>query len=132
MKKTYLSLAFLLASGAGYAAQACDNFQIVINNSTSEKFYATSVELSGANIQPRLIQLDGNSNATFTVNNSEDTPILKGQMVFRTFSLPSKKVNIDFELKNHTLVCEHVAHEVPNDYAITATRTPGKVTYNIG
>jgi hypothetical protein len=132
MKKIQLCLASLLISTAGYAVQPCDGFQIVVKNNTPDKFYATTVELNGANIQPKLIEVNGNAEVSFTVNNSEDTPSLNGEMVFRTFSLPSKKVHIAFDLKNQTLICEHTNKEQPSDYSITSLRLPGKVTYNIG
>lgn len=133
MKKALnVCLASLLASGISYAAQPCDGFQIVIKNNTADKFYATTVHLEGAAIQPGLVELNAQSEMVFTVSNSQDAPSLDGEMVFRTFSLPSKKIHIVFDLKNQMIMCEHTNKEVTKDYPIESTRFPGKVTYNIG
>ncbi|PJD93638.1 MAG: hypothetical protein CK424_02245 [Legionella sp.] len=133
MKKiTGMALISLLVSGIGYAAQPCDGFQVVVKNNTSEKLYATTAHLNRASIQPGLVELNAQSEVTFTVSNSEADAILDGELVFRTFSLPSKKVHIAFDLKHQILICEHTNKEVKSDYSVLPTRMPGKVTYNIG
>lgn len=133
MKKfQILCLASLLATGAVYAAQPCDGFQIVVKNNTKDKFYATTVNVNGGNIQPGLVEVNAESEVVFTVKDSEDREFLNGEMVFRTFSLPSKKVHIKFDLTNQLAMCSHTNQQVPSDYAISPLRLPGKVTYNIG
>lgn len=132
-KNSMVYLASLLVSSIGYAAQPCDGFQVVVKNNTPDKFYATTIHVEGADIQPGLTtELKENSEVVFTVNNSEEARALQGEMIFRTFSLPSKKVHITFDLKNEILICNHSNKEVASDYAVQPTRLPGKVTYNIG
>ena len=133
MKKiTSIFLASFLASGISYAAQPCDGFQVVVKNNTADKFYATTVHVDAASIQPGLVELNANSEMVFSVSNSEEASALVGEMIFTTFSLPSKKAHISFDLKNQTLLCEHTNKDVPNDYSVVSARLPGKVTYNIG
>lgn len=132
MKKiTNIFLVSLLASGIGYAAQPCDGFQVVVKNNTADKFYATTAHIDAATIAPGLVELNANSEVVFTVSDSEEAPALVGEMIFRTFSLPSKKVHISFDLKNQALLCEHTNKDAYNEYKVDSTRLPGKVTYNI-
>ena len=134
MKKNQLAcMLLLLTTGIAHAAAPCDGFEITIKNNLQDKLLGTTIKLNGADIKPGvLVEINSQSEAVFTVSGStEDTP-MSGELIFKTITLPSKTIHVEFDLKNQFLVCEHTNKEVPNVYPVTHIRLPSNVVYTIG
>jgi len=125
-------IASILATGLANAAP-CDGFEIKVKNNLADDLLVTKLDLNGAQIQPGGLQkLSSHSEEVFTVSKSSKDADMIGNFVFRTVSLPSKTVNIQFDLHNSTGVCEHSDKEIPSDYNVDKTRILGKgVNYTI-
>ena len=134
MKKIKLAcLASVLAAGVAQAGTPCNGFEIKIKNDlANDNLIIRSIHMEGAEFQPSGIQqIDANSEAVFTVNNSADGAAIKGEMTLITISLPSKEVKIQFDLKNKTLTCKHTDFPQQGDLSVNHHRLPGKVDYTI-
>lgn len=133
MKKIQLVLiASLLISGMVQAAAPCNGFEVIVKNNLQDNLISTTVTLQGADITPRLVEIDSQSEKTFTIASSDEDTLMSGELVFKTISLPSKTIHIEFDLKNMVLLCEHSDKEIPNVFPVTHTRQLSKVIYNIG
>ena len=133
MKKIQLAcIAFLLTSGITHATAPCNGFEITIKNNLQDKLLATTVNLNGAEIKPLLVEINRKSEQSFTVSGSDEAKDMHGELVFKTISLPSKTIHVEFDLKNQVLFCEHTNKEISNEYPVTHIRLPNKVVYTIG
>lgn len=134
MQKLRLAcLALLLTTGLAQAATPCNGFEIKITNNTSDDLLINKIDLQGADIEPGGIEkLDAGSTQAFTVNNSQDGKKMQGNFEFHSISLPSKEVNIKFDLDNKEIFCEHNDTGSNGDYPVDTTRLVGNVTYTIG
>ncbi len=133
MKKIQLAcMVSLLASGIAHAAAPCNGFEITIKNNLQEKLLSTTVKLKGAEIKPGMLEIDSKSQKVFTVSGSNEATPMSGELIFKTISLPSKTIHVEFDLTNQLLVCEHSDKNIPNVYPVTNIRLPGKVIYTIG
>ncbi len=122
----------LLFSSFAYASLPCDGFELKIKNNLADDLLVTTIKLNGAELQPSQIQkIDGKTAQVFTVNTSaQDIPMI-GEFVFHTISIPSKTVNIKFNLDNYGLICEHTDKLSESDYSVEKSRLPGSVNYTI-
>lgn len=127
------SIALILGLGSSLAsAHPCDGFQVKVKNDLSDDLLASSIKLDNANISPGGIQkLDKKTEQTFTVNNSAENATMAGEFVFRTISLPSKKVSIKYTLENKGLICHINTIALDGDYFVSKTRLPGHNIYTI-
>jgi hypothetical protein len=125
-------IASLLATGIAQASTPCDGFEIKVKNKLADDLLVTRIQLHGAEIQPGGIQkINANTEQVFTINSSAEGVPMTGDLVFHTISLPSRVVNIQFDLKNTGLFCKHTDTSPDSDYSIEKTRLPGKVDYSI-
>jgi len=134
MKKIQMvCLASLLSTGIAHALTPCDGFEIKVKNNLTDNLLVSKIKLNGAEIQPAgLQQIDSKTETVFTVNASEANTPMKGELIFKTISLPSKNIHFNFDLSNQVLACLHTDHSTNDDYSIGITRLPGHVTYTIG
>lgn len=134
MKKLTLScFSLLVAAGLAHAGTPCNGFEVKIKNNTPDDLLVTKLQLAGGDFQPNSLEvISAHSEQVFTVNNSADNAKLNGVMEFNSFSLPSKRASIKFDLKNKHLICHHNVKEASGDYQISHSRVPGKVKYTIG
>jgi len=122
----------LLASGIAQASTPCNGFELKIKNSLADDLLVTRVKLGGADIQPNGFEkLKAKTQQVFTVNNTSEDAVMNGEFVFRTISLPSKEVKIQYTLENSKLICEHSDISPASDYSVEKMRLPGKVKYTI-
>lgn len=133
MKKIQLvCLVSLLATGIAHASVPCNGFEITVKNNLPDNLLGTTIRLNGAEINPRLVEINSQSETIFTVSGSDEAKPMRGELVFKTLSFPSKTIHIKFDLKNQLLVCEHTDKEIPNAYPVTHTRLLSNVVYTIG
>ena len=133
MKNIQLAcIASLLATGIAHATAPCNGFEITIKNNLQDKLLATTVSLKGAEIKPGLVEINSQSERVFSINGTDDAKDMHGELVFKTISLPSKTIHVEFDLKNLVLVCEHTNKEIANEYPVSHVRLPSKVVYTIG
>lgn len=134
MNITYLAcLSALLATNLVQAApQPCDSFEIKIKNATTEDFRVVNVRLSEATILPDSIQtIPNGTEQIFTVSNSSQTATMKGEFNFSSLSDSTKKIKIQFDIKNSSIYCRFNDKPQENIYTIEKTRLPGKAVYKI-
>lgn len=131
MKKIKITLiAGLLASGIAHANQ-CENFRVVINNTSDDNLLVTKIHLKGAEIQPSGIQqINKHSQEIFTISHISDKE-LYGEMAFHTINIPSKKALIKFELTNGALACLHRNTSPESDFSVSDLRSIGEVKYTL-
>jgi hypothetical protein len=125
-------IASILATSIAYAGAPCDGFEITVKNNLPDKLIASTVKLSGADIKPLLVEINSKSENVFTVSGSIEGEDMHGELVFKTISLPSKTIHVEFDLKNQILLCQHTNKELDNEYPVTHIRLPSKVVYTIG
>lgn len=122
----------ILATSIANAGVPCDGFEIKIKNNTSDDFIVHRIDLEDADIQPNTVQkLDAHTEQVFIVNHSEDGKTMNGNFEFHSISLPTKKLTIQYELKNKQLICHHNDKDIDGSYSVKKTRLPGNVTYTI-
>lgn len=134
MKKIKLAcLASLLVAGIAQAGTPCDGFEIKIKNDlATDNLMVRNIQIQGAEFQPNGVQqIDANSEAVFTINNSVNDAVIKAEMTLNTISLPTKEVKIEFDLRNKHLTCKHNDLTQEGALAVNKTRLPGKVNYTI-
>lgn len=133
MKKIQLAcIVSLFTTGIAYAAVPCNGFEVVVKNHLQDKLVASTLKLNGADINPKWVEINSNGETIFTVSGSNEAKPMSGELVFKTISLPSKTIHIEFDLKNQLLVCEHTNKEISNAYPVTYVRLPSQVVYTIG
>lgn len=131
-KLKLLALGSLLVSGVATANPACNGFEIKIKNNLTDDLLISSIKLDGADITPvGFDKLNGKTETTFTVNNSNKDIPMYGKFVFHTMSLPVKEINIEYTLENKGLVCENNTIDTPSDYPVDKSRAVNQVIYAI-
>lgn len=131
-KLKFALAASLLATGVAHAASNCDGFKITLKNNLSEDLVLRKIHLQGGDIQPGGIKkLDHKSAKTFTISQSLEEGVMKGELVLNTLTLPSKEVRVQFDLENKGLICEHSDYSPTGDLALTKHRLAGEVKYSI-
>ena len=132
MKILHLTPLALLVGSSMVFALPCDGFKLNVKNNLADNLVVTSVKLDKADLTPGGIQnIEKKTEQPFVVNNSPENSSFKGQFVFHTLSLPSKKIKINFELENKGLICEYTALSQFGDYTVNTARLPGQVDFTI-
>ncbi len=126
-------MAPLLAFGIAHATTPCNDFEIKIKNNLLDDLVVRKIHLEGADIQPGGVQkLNKNSAETFTISNTPELGVFRGELVFNTLTLPTKEVRILFDLVGKGLICEHTDRSPAGEVPLVKSRLAGQVLYTIG
>ena len=133
MQKIQIScLGLLFATGMISAAVPCNNFEILVRNKLPYPLMSTKVKLNGAEMNPKLLEIDSKAEKGFIITGSNSKIPMTGELIFKTVSIPVTTVHIEFNLTNQVFLCEHSSKKTDNPFAVSHARGHNHVTYSIG